>query len=89
MNKITQKSKILYYLQKHPKVIVEAKDFMSFISTKPFVGYSSSCRLSELKKAWYIKCVWFRKWCFNIILKKNKDINLYQITSKGLNYNFD
>lgn len=89
MNKITQKGKILYYLQKHPKAIVEAKDFMNFISTKPFVWYSASARLSELKNKGLVKCVWIRAGLFNIILKKNKDINLYQITSKGLNYNFD
>lgn len=80
----TQKGKILAYMQKHPNTIVEAKDFMSFLNAKPFVWYSSSARISELKKAWYVQCVWHREWLFNRVLRKDKLINLYKITQLGL-----
>lgn len=89
MQQTSQKGKILAYMQKNPKIIVEAKEFMSFLNTKPFVWYSSSARLSELKRAWFIECVWFRKWLFNSVRRKNREINLYRITRKGLNFKFD
>ena len=83
----TQKGKIFAYMQKNPNTIVEAIDFMSFLNTKPFVWYSSSARLSELKSKWLIECVWHRDWLFNSVMRRNKTINLYKITSKGLKCN--
>lgn len=88
MDNTSQKGKILAYMQKHPTILIEAKDFMWICFMKPFIGYSASARLSELKRDWYIECVWNRKWLFNRVMRRNKLINLYKITNKGLNYKF-
>jgi hypothetical protein len=37
MNSTSQKGKIMSYLQKHPKEVIEAKDFQGIFSLKPFV----------------------------------------------------
>jgi len=85
MNSTSQKGKIISYLQKHPKEVVEAKDFQGIFSLKPFVWYSCSARLSELKRAWYIKVVWTRRWLFNSVMRRNKEIYQYKITLKWIN----
>jgi hypothetical protein len=85
METTSQKWKIIAYLQKHPKEVVEAKNFQWIFNLRPFIGYSCSARLSELKTAWYIKVVGMRNWLFNKVIRRNKQIYQYQITTLGIN----
>jgi len=87
MDKTSQKGKILAYLQKHPQEVVEAKSFQWLLNFRPFIWYSCSARLSELKTAWYVKVVWMRNWLFNKVMRRNKQIYQYKITDIWLKLN--
>lgn len=69
---------ILDFLKQHKRKIVEASDFMNW--NCPFVWYSASARLSELKSLWLVEKVSTRKG------EKMRPIYLYKITQDWLEY---
>jgi len=78
---------ILSYMQEHPNKQVLASDFVnpSIFSSKPYVWYSSSARLSQLYKLWLINMVWYKKWIMKFF-KKSRDCKIWQINEEWLKY---
>jgi len=87
IRKKSQAGQILEFLQHHEHREVSWVDFMkdNWLSKAPFIWYSATARLSELKRFWLVEIVWKQKWVKRFFYK-SKDRNLYKITEKGLKY---
>jgi len=88
----SQAGQILKFLKENPNKEFWWSDFMwnsifkNFRYWTPFIWYSATARLSELKRWGFVEISWKIKWIKKFFYK-SKDRNLYKITEKGLKYN--
>jgi len=84
----SQKWQILKYMKKHPNKIIDPVDFVNpFIWSKvPFIWYSASARLVELKKHWLVEVVGIIEPKMQFLFR-SKPRQAYAITKKWLDFN--
>ena len=88
MYKKSQCGLILQYMKKNKNKSITPSIFVNpwSFSSIPFIGYSASARMCELKKEWLIEKVW-EKTSIKRFLLKCKNQHIYKITEKWLNLN--
>ena len=86
MYKKSQSGLILQYMQKNKNKSIMPVIFVSpfIFSSIPFVWYSSSARMSELKKMWLVEKIWEKRGVKKFFFKSHNQ-NIYKITEKWLN----